>query len=1024
MASFVVHRRGRLTLVLTAFTALTVAIAGTFYTSRALATSDDNPYVVPLATDTNPDPNIFETTIKAEPHTIFNIGTGISANMLTFNGTVPGPELRLHVGETVIVHFENHIAHDTGIHWHGIELANASDGTPLTQNQVPPNGKYLYKFTVTRPGIYWYHPHHHSSTNQVFKGLYGTIVVTDPKDTQLVNAGVLPTAVQTRTLALSDVSICGSSPNTGALLALCETSPIDEDGAPRGPYAAGDVPNIQPGGTGGRVNEGLIVLTNGKNVGGRAGTPNAPGALAAGASTLDVQAGQPVRLQILNTATVRFFRLGMTGRDTNGAVIHVPLVRVGGENGLLDHAVIEGGVESNGFDWQYGDGEVLLGPGDRVDVVAAFPVNAAGVFSMWEQDLPRTGTGPAGIPTVPVAHFNVTGTSGSYTIGDGTPILTAVGGAVETLGAATGALIDPSTFSPAKTGFTGPNIPDVRLTNTGSSLGINSVIGLHDFPGVDYIDVPHAGSARYATLGDVLQLTVTNATGAHHPFHLHGFSIQPISLTDVDAADPPDGNAPPGTGPEYVYPYREFRDTIDVPAGYTLTFRVRLDDRPQLDGATMGGGVGRWVFHCHIFFHASFGMISEFDVVAPSGNERPYVNADGVSVEGNSGDSLVMHGTYKDPDGDTPIALTASTGSVSDDGDGKHWTWTATAASSQLVYVTATDPSGLTGQAVFAAKINQPPVLTVPGPQTQDYHDNLAFGISATDPDGDPIVLSVTGLPASLAFVDNGNGTGTVSGTLTVIPAVYVATFSASDGHNPAVKKTVQITVTKEETTLTYTGPTVILNGGNVTLSAVLKEDGLVPIAGRTVSFTLGAQGCSAATGVTGVASCSVLVNSALGEAIAITSTFAGDAFYLGSVSNATAIVFAFPSRGAFAVGNVSAAGGGTVTWWGSQWPSANVLSGGPAPSAFKGFAGTVSLPTGTPPSTCGAPWSTSGGNSPPPTLVVPSYMGVLVTSNTNKSGNIINGNTVKIVVVKVGSGYQPNSGNTGTGTIVGTYCQ
>ena len=77
----------------------------------------------------------------------------------------------------------------------------------------------------------------------------------------------------------------------------------------------------------------------------------------------------------------------------------------------------------------------------------------------------------------------------------------------------------------------------------------------------------------------------------------------------------------------------------------------------------MGGGLGRWVFHCHIFFHASFGMISEFDVVAPSGNERPYINADGTDLSaGTPAIPLTMHGTYKDPDGDTPIALSASTG--------------------------------------------------------------------------------------------------------------------------------------------------------------------------------------------------------------------------------------------------------------------------------------------------------------------------------------------------------------------------
>ena len=51
------------------------------------------------------------------------------------------------------------------------------------------------------------------------------------------------------------------------------------------------------------------------------------------------------------------------------------------------------------------------------------------------------------------------------------------------------------------------------------------------------------------------------------------------------------------------------------------------------------------------------------------GNERPYINADEVLLEGNASDTLTMHGAYKDPDGDTPIALTASTGAIVDNGE-------------------------------------------------------------------------------------------------------------------------------------------------------------------------------------------------------------------------------------------------------------------------------------------------------------------------------------------------------------------
>ena len=118
----------------------------------------------------------------------------------------------LKVGDTVIVHFQNNLSVGTGIHWHGIELSNGMDGTPFTQNPVPPGGSFLYKFTVTRPGIFWYHPHHDptndTSTNQVFAGMYGEIIVTDPNEAALQASGMLPPAAQTKPIVLSDTTVC------------------------------------------------------------------------------------------------------------------------------------------------------------------------------------------------------------------------------------------------------------------------------------------------------------------------------------------------------------------------------------------------------------------------------------------------------------------------------------------------------------------------------------------------------------------------------------------------------------------------------------------------------------------------------------------------------------------------------------------------------------------------------------------------------------------------------------------------
>jgi hypothetical protein len=323
--------------------------------------------------------------------------------------------------------------------------------------------------------------------------------------------------------------------------------------------------------------------------------------------------------------------------------------------------------------------------------------------------------------------------------------------------------------------------------------------------------------------------------------------------------------------------------------------------------------------------------------------------------------------------------------------------------------------------------VNAPPVLTVPGAQTQDYHDALSFGVSATDADaGDTLTFSASGLPAGLVLTDNGDRTATVSGTLTATPGVYVATISVTDSHHAAVTATVSITVTREETTTTYTGPTVIAQGNPVTLTATLLEDGTTAPSpfGQSVTLSVGSQSCIGSTDAAGHVSCTIpTVTVPLGPQ-PLKADFAGDVFYLPS-SDATkqAIVFAFPARGDFAIGDKTAASATpstVVTFWGSGWSGLNALTGGVAPSSFKGFTATLS----TNPPVCGGTWTTNTGNSPPPPNgPLPSYMGVIVTSSVTKVGSDLRGNIVKIVVVTPNPGYSPGAGHDGTGKIVATYC-
>ncbi len=98
----------------------------------------------------------------------------------TYNGTVPGPELRVTQGDRVRVTLVNHLPASTTIHWHGLTLPDAEDGVAgVTQDAVPTGGTYTYEFVVNEPGTYWYHSHQDTS-NQVPRGLYGALVV-EPK---------------------------------------------------------------------------------------------------------------------------------------------------------------------------------------------------------------------------------------------------------------------------------------------------------------------------------------------------------------------------------------------------------------------------------------------------------------------------------------------------------------------------------------------------------------------------------------------------------------------------------------------------------------------------------------------------------------------------------------------------------------------------------------------------------------------------------------------------------------------------
>jgi FtsP/CotA-like multicopper oxidase with cupredoxin domain len=101
---------------------------------------------------------------------------GRPVRMLGYNGSIPGPTLKVPQGSEITVDIENQGDLETTVHWHGLRLENRYDGTHDTQAPIPVGGTFTYQVHVPDPGAYWYHPHLREDYGQEL-GLYGNIHV-------------------------------------------------------------------------------------------------------------------------------------------------------------------------------------------------------------------------------------------------------------------------------------------------------------------------------------------------------------------------------------------------------------------------------------------------------------------------------------------------------------------------------------------------------------------------------------------------------------------------------------------------------------------------------------------------------------------------------------------------------------------------------------------------------------------------------------------------------------------------------
>ena len=107
-----------------------------------------------------------------------------------FNGRIPGPTIEGRVGDVLEVRLTNRLREPTTIHWHGLQIPAAMDGTDMVQHPIAPGETFTYRFKLPDAGTFWYHPHSNEVV-QLERGLYGAIVVRGPNEPQFDGERVL-----------------------------------------------------------------------------------------------------------------------------------------------------------------------------------------------------------------------------------------------------------------------------------------------------------------------------------------------------------------------------------------------------------------------------------------------------------------------------------------------------------------------------------------------------------------------------------------------------------------------------------------------------------------------------------------------------------------------------------------------------------------------------------------------------------------------------------------------------------------
>lgn len=159
----------------------------------ASALSDDPlelpPFSIPLSippvlkpTRRTGDTDFYDMRIAESWHEIL---PGVRTRTLTFNGGFPGPTVHARRGRAVVVRQFNGMGSPATVHLHGANVPASSDGHPM--DPIAPGQSRVYRYPNDQPAAtLWYHDHtHHLEGEQVYRGLSGAYLLSDPVDARL-----------------------------------------------------------------------------------------------------------------------------------------------------------------------------------------------------------------------------------------------------------------------------------------------------------------------------------------------------------------------------------------------------------------------------------------------------------------------------------------------------------------------------------------------------------------------------------------------------------------------------------------------------------------------------------------------------------------------------------------------------------------------------------------------------------------------------------------------------------------------